>query len=128
MSAPISGQRPPTDRDGVSTSACVFQPAGGTGNTGNLQMNAYASPAAAAAGLTKYVDAMVKLGATTEPDTVAGLTAAFVTTKRGSGEMYVVKGSVLLGAGVSGLGPDHKTVQPSKDRSRALLAAALSKL
>jgi len=93
----------------------------------NVQFNSYDSAAAAEAGLKKYVEAMAKLGATTEADTAARFPATFVTTKRGSGEMYVVKGNVLLGAGVATVSPDG-TVVPLRDRSRALLAAALSKL
>jgi hypothetical protein len=125
--APIFRQQPPTDRDGVRVSSCVYQQARGAGNTGNVQFNIYDSAAAAEAGLKKYVDAMVKLGATTEADTAGRVPATFVTTRRGSGEMYVVKGNVLLGAGVATVSPDGK-VMPLRDRSRALLAAALSKL
>ena len=77
--------------------------------------------------MKKYVDAMVKLGAVTEADTAGRLPATVVTTKRGSGEMYVVKGNMLLGAGVGTVSPAGK-VMPLRDRSRALLAAALSKL
>ncbi len=125
--APIFRRQPPIDRDGVKVSSCVYQQAGGLGNTGNVQVNTYDSAAAAKAGLKKYVDAMVKLGAMTEADMAGRLPATFVTTKRGSGEMYVVKGNVLVGAGVGTVSRDGK-VTPLRDRSRALLAAALSKL
>lgn len=125
--APIARQQAPVDRDGVKVSSCVYQQASGAGSTGNVQFNTYASSAAAQAGLKAYVEAMVKLGATAQADTAAGLPATFVTTARGSGEMYVVKGNVLLGAGVGTLSAEHKTV-PERDRSRDLLAAAVAGL
>jgi hypothetical protein len=125
--APIFRHQPPIDRDGVKVSSCVYQQAGGVGNTGNVQFNVYDSPVAAEAGLKKYVEAVAKLGAMTEADTAGRLPATFVTTTRGSGEMYVVKGNVLVGAGVGTVSQQGK-VTPLRDRSRVLLAAALSKL
>ena len=122
--APTFRQQPPIDRDGVKVSSCVYQQAGAA-NTGNVQFNTYESAAAAQTGLKQYVDAMAKLGATIAADTAGRLPATFVTTQRGSGEMYVVKGNVLLGAGVATVSGGK--VVPLQDRSRALLAAAIAK-
>jgi len=67
---------------------------------------------------------LAKSGGTAEPDAVAGLTAAFITSKGGQGQMFVVKGNVLMGVGVGGV--ENGKVKPRRDLVRLLLAAALA--
>ena len=124
--AAILTQHPTTEQNGAKISTCVYQQPSGAGNTAFITVSTLDSVAAAQARLKAYGDALANAGGKVEPDTVAGLPATFVTSKGGTGQMFVVKGNVLLGAGV-GTARDGKAT-PLRDLARPLLAAALSGL
>jgi hypothetical protein len=96
----------------------------GAGNTANISITTLDSPGAAQARLKQYNDALVKSGGTSEPDSVGGLTAIFITSKGGQGQMFVVRGSVLVGTGVGGVVGGK--VKPRRDLARLLMAAVLA--
>jgi hypothetical protein len=122
--APISARRPTTDQNGVKVSSCVYQQAGGAGNTANISVTTLESGAAAQARLKEYGEAIVKAGGKTEPDTVAGRPATFVISKGGTGQMFVVKNNILLGVGVGARVNGKAT--PLRDLARKLSVAALA--
>jgi hypothetical protein len=122
--APILTQQPTSERGGAKVSSCVYQQSSGAGNTANISITTLDSPVAAQARLKQYSDALVKSGGTSEPDSVGGLTAIFITSKGGQGQMFVVRGSVLVGAGVGGVVGGK--VKPRRDLARLLMAAVLA--
>ena len=124
--AAVLTQHPTTDQNGAKVSTCVYQQPSGAGNTAYITVSTLDSMAAAQARLKAYGEALANAGGKVEPDTVAGLPATFITSKGGTGQMFVVKGNILLGAGV-GTRKDGKTT-PLRDLARPLLAAALSGL
>ncbi len=124
--AAILTQHPTTEQNGVKISTCVYQQPSGAGNTALITVSTLDSLAAAQARLKAYGEALANAGGKVEPDNVAGLPATFITSKGGTGQMFVVKGNVLLGAGVGTA--RHGKTTPLRDLARPLLAAALSGL
>lgn len=124
--APIFTQQPTTDRNGSKISTCVYQQPSGTGNTAFLSVTTLDTAAAAQEQLQAYGKSLVNAGGKVEPDKVSGIPARFITSKGGTRQMFVVKGKILLGAGV-GARRDGKAT-PLRDPARALLEAALSAL
>ena len=69
---------------------------------------------------------LLKPGDTIEPDRVAGMPAVFQSI-HGRATMFIVKGSMVVSAGVVRVWSDGK-MEPDRVRSRSLLAAAVGKL
>ena len=69
---------------------------------------------------------LLKAGDTIEPDRVAGMSAVFQSI-HGRATMFIVKGSMVVSAGVVRVWSDGK-MEPDRARSRLLLAAAVGKL
>lgn len=124
--APILTQHPTTAMNGVKISTCVYQQKSAGGNTASITVTTLDSTAAAQERLKAYGEAIEKGGGKVEPDTVAGKPAEFVTSKGGTGQMFVVKGNILLGASV-GTAQGGKTI-PLRDLARVLLTAGLAKI
>lgn len=123
--APIVRRVAPVERDGVTSSSCVFQQTLGAGNTGFITVSTFESNAAAQAHLASYVERITAAGGAVAPDTVAGVPASFVTATGASGQMFVIQDGVLLGAGVSTRRKGMTTSLP--DRARELVTAALAR-
>lgn len=117
-------RNPPFERDGVKGSSCAYYQSNRAGNSAVITVTT-SGAGAPQARMKSYGEALVKGGGTAEPDTVAGLPALFTASKGGTVQMFVVKGDVLLGAGVH-MPKDGKAAE--RDHSRALAAAALGGL
>lgn len=124
--APIVRHVAPLERDGVIGSSCVFQQTGGAGKTGFITVSTFESEAAAQAHLTSYADKIAAAGGDVAVDTVGGRPASFITSEGGNGQMFVIQGKVLVGAGVVTRRKGMTTSLP--DLSRQLATAALAGL
>ena len=124
--APIARHSAPIARDGVTSSSCVFQQLGGSGNTGFITVSSFESKGAAQARLAAYGQKITAAGGKVEPETVGGLPASYVVSAGGTGQMFVIDDNVMLGAGVSTQRKGVATSLP--DRSRELVTAALAQL
>lgn len=123
--APIVRRVAPVERDGVTSSSCVFQQTLGAGNTGFITVSTFESNAAAQAHLTSYIERITTAGGAVEADTVAGVPATFVTATGASGQMFVIQDKILLGAGVTTRRKGMTTSVP--DRTRDLVIAVLGR-
>jgi hypothetical protein len=119
--APVVRHSPPTERDGVTRSSCVFQ---SSGNAGVLNLSAFASAEDAAKHLDEYADGVTKAGGTVVAEQVGSDAARFITPAGGTGQMFVVHGNVLVGAAVT---RQKEGATPWQlDHSRELAKAATS--
>ncbi len=124
--APIVRHVAPAERDGVVGSSCVFQQAVGAGKTGFITVSTFESEASAQAHLKNYAEKIAAAGGDVAADTVGGRPASFITSDGGNGQMFVIQGKVLVGAGVVTRSKGVTTSLP--DLSRQLATAALAGL
>ncbi len=114
-------------------SVCVYGPKRRAGTSASVRIQAFESAAGAQEQLKRYGDVegyrkrnLLKPGDKMESDKVAGMPALFQIVQ-GAASMYVVRGNLLVAAGVNRASSDGK-IEPNRERSRSLLAAAIGKL
>ena len=133
--AKITGDEAPILVNNVQAkgSVCIYGAKRQVNTSANVRILLFESTTEAQNGLKRYGDlesykkqGVLKPGDTIEPDKVAGMPAVFQIVG-GAASMYVVKGSMIIAAGVNRVSSDGK-VEPNRERSRSLLAAAVGKL
>jgi hypothetical protein len=114
-------------------SVCVYAAKRSPNTTADVNIMLFESAAKAQEVLKQLSDLesykklkLLKPGDTIESDKVAGMPAVFQLVQ-GVARMFVVKGNMIIAAGVNRVWSDGK-MQPDRARSRLLLAAAVGKL
>ena len=112
-------------------SVCTYSAKRSPNTAASVVIRVFESATKAQEGLKLYGDLesykkVLKPGDTIESDRVAGIPAVFQMV-RGTANMFVVKGNMIVSAGVNRVWSDGKT-EPDRERSRSLLAAAVAKL
>ena len=92
----------------------------------SLTVQTFPSPSAAQAVLKGYGEQWAKRNGTIATETLAGLPATTITLPTGFAQIWVMRGSELVAAGVTSL-HDGKAA-PMREQARALLVAALKNL
>lgn len=123
---PIAQHQPPVEKNGVATSACYYQLPNREGVNASLTLMTFPSQAAAVAELESYRGPWAERKATIATETVAGLPATTVTLPTGFGQIWVMRGNLLIAAGVTSR--QHGKATPMPEQSRALLVVALKAL
>ena len=131
--AKITGDEAPIHTKSVqpNSSGCVYAAKRSPNTTADVSIALFDSAAKAQEGLKRLGDLenykkVLKPGDTIEPDRVAGMPAVFQVL-HGPAHMYVVKGNMIVSAGVNRVWSDGK-IEPDRARSRSLLEAAVGKL